>query len=351
MNKICVFCGKPPENKNKEHILPQWLLKMTGDPNRIVKFGYNHLEEKEIIFNWKNLTVPACTKCNENYGKLEGEVGPIVEKLSKKTEINSNEAIKLLDWLDKVRIGLWINYYYLEKNKAQINPRLFIENRIGRKDRFMQIQFLESKKESEGLNAFGVETLSFQFNPSCFGLRINNILILNGSNDFIISENCGFPFPKKIESVENGMLSLKDWEYNRTVSKKISGLKLLKGVLTIMQPIHTEMNYETNYFSDSYLIQNCIDREKRIGTLFRFSDDDVIPIYDLNAELYFESVKGKDVKIIGELIAKVYEGQNAFLSKIMSDKEETFEKTIELNKKHIEFYKEYHKTLPNTVYN
>lgn len=145
------------------------------------------------------------------------------------------------------------------------------------------------------------------------------------------------------------MLSLKDWEYNRTVSKKISGLKLLKGVLTILQPIHTEMNYETNYFSDSYLIQNCIDREKRIGTLFRFSDDDVIPIYDLNAELYFESVKGKDVKIIGELIAKVYEGQNAFLSKIMSDKEETFEKTIELNKKYIEFYKEYHKTLPNTV--
>jgi hypothetical protein len=343
MKKICVFCGKPPENKNKEHILPQWLLKMTGKPNRIVKFGYNYLAEKEIIFDWKSLTVPACTKCNKNYGKLEGEVRPIVEKLTNKAEINSNEAIKLLDWLDKVRIGLWINYYYLEKNKAQINPRFFIENRIGRKDRFMQIQFLESKKESEGLNAFGVETLSFQFNPSCFGLRINNILILNGSNDFIISENCGFPFPKKIESIENGMLSLKDWEYNRTVSKKISGLKLIKGVLTILQPIHTEMNYETNYFSDSYLIQNCINREKKIGTLFRFSDNDIVPIYDLNAELYFESVKGKDIKIIGELISKVYEGQNTFLSKVMTGKEDIFEKTIEMNKKHIEFYKEYHK--------
>jgi hypothetical protein len=343
MNKICVFCGNPPENKNKEHVLPQWLLKMTGNPNRVVKFGNNYLEGKEIIFSWKKFTVPSCTKCNDKYAKLEGEVRPIVEKLCDKTEINSNEAIKLLDWLDKVRIGLWINYYYLEKNKAQINPRMFIENRMGRKDRFMQVQFLESNKKSDGLNAFGVETLSFQFNPSCFGLRINNILILNGSNDFIISENCGFPFPKKIESVENGMLSLKDWEYNRTVSKKISGLKLLKGVLTVLQPIHTEMNYETNYFNDSYLIQNCIDREKRIGTLFRFADDDVIPIYDLNAELYFESVKGKDVKIIGELIAKVYEGQNAFLSKVISGKEETFEKTIELNKKHIEFYKEYHK--------
>lgn len=343
MNKVCVFCGNPPENKNKEHVLPQWLLKMTGDPNRIVQFGNNYLEGREIIFSWKRFTTPSCKKCNDKYEKLERKVNPIIEKISNKTEINSIEAIKLLDWLDKVRIGLWINYYYLEKNKSQINPRLFVENRIGKKDRFVQIHFLESKKESNGLNAFGVETFSFQFNPSCFGLRINNILILNGSNDFIISENCGFPFPRKIESVENGMLSLKDWKYNRKTSKEISGLKLYKGVLTVLQPIHTKMNYEINYFSDSYLVQNCIDRDERIGTIFKFSEDNVIPIYDLNARLEYETVIGKDVKFIGELISKVYEGQNTFLTKVLSGKDELLEKTVEMNKSQMSFYKDYHK--------
>ena len=37
--KFCVFCGKKPENKNKEHIIPQWLIKLTGDPNRKINLG------------------------------------------------------------------------------------------------------------------------------------------------------------------------------------------------------------------------------------------------------------------------------------------------------------------------
>jgi hypothetical protein len=29
------FCGKNSESKTKEHIIPQWLIKYTGDPNRM----------------------------------------------------------------------------------------------------------------------------------------------------------------------------------------------------------------------------------------------------------------------------------------------------------------------------
>jgi len=32
MDKFCIFCGDKPQSKNLEHIIPQWLLKMTGDP-------------------------------------------------------------------------------------------------------------------------------------------------------------------------------------------------------------------------------------------------------------------------------------------------------------------------------
>ncbi len=39
MEKFCVFCGSKPESKNKEHILPQWLIKMRDDPNREIYLG------------------------------------------------------------------------------------------------------------------------------------------------------------------------------------------------------------------------------------------------------------------------------------------------------------------------
>ncbi|WP_455289434.1 hypothetical protein [Vibrio parahaemolyticus] len=52
--KYCVFCGEEPQNKNKEHVLPQWLLKMTGAPKRVVNFGYNYANEKEIKFDWSS---------------------------------------------------------------------------------------------------------------------------------------------------------------------------------------------------------------------------------------------------------------------------------------------------------
>jgi hypothetical protein len=343
MDKMCVFCGEKPEKKNKEHVLPQWLLKLTGDPNRIVTFGHETGSGKPIIFNWKNLTCPSCTKCNDRYADFEAEIRTLVEKLLNKKELTGNESIKILDWLDKVRIGLWLNYYYLEKNKALINPRLFIDNRLGKKDRFLQIQFLESTKKSIGLNAFGVETFVFQSNPSCFGLRINNILLINGSNDYLVSQSCGFPYPKKMELQENGTTLIGDWEYNRSTQKDIGDLKLDKGVLTVMQPIQTDNEHTFNFFKDSYLTENCINIEKQTGTLFRIENDSVKSINDLNKKLKYESVVNENTKYIGELISKIYEGQNTFFKKQLKSNNTIYENVILLNEFKVNFYNEYHK--------
>ena len=48
MNKICVFCGLQPHSKNKEHIIPQWLIKMTGEPNRQANFGHDSRHYKKL---------------------------------------------------------------------------------------------------------------------------------------------------------------------------------------------------------------------------------------------------------------------------------------------------------------
>jgi len=354
MKKVCVFCGKTPEKKNKEHVLPQWLLSLTGDPNRIVTFGQKVSENEndeeliEIKFNWKALTVPSCTSCNDKFGKLESSVKPIIQKAIDKVELTPDEILLLLDWLDKVRIGLWLNYYYLEKNKSQINPRMFIENRMGKKDRFLQIHFLESvNKKSDGLNAFGVETFAFQNNPSCFGLRINNILIINGSNDFAISKECGFPYPEIMEMTTNGMLSLDQWVYTRETATRHE-LNLHKGVLTILQPIHSGLDLLNNYYKDSYLQINCLEPDKKIGRLFKVSNELIEPIYNMTEPLDYKSVTGGEIKYIGKLIAKVYEKQKFFIERIDFQDKEYFSKILDLNDKYIQFYENYHKeTLPN----
>jgi hypothetical protein len=40
MDKICVFCGEKPKSRNSEHVIPQWLIELTGNPKRIASFGY-----------------------------------------------------------------------------------------------------------------------------------------------------------------------------------------------------------------------------------------------------------------------------------------------------------------------
>jgi hypothetical protein len=35
MAEVCVFCGERPQSKTKEHVIPKWLIEMTGgDGNR-----------------------------------------------------------------------------------------------------------------------------------------------------------------------------------------------------------------------------------------------------------------------------------------------------------------------------
>ena len=75
--RFCVFCGSPPVDKNKEHVLPQWLLRMTGDPRRVVKFGMNFEKQTVLEFSWSSLVMPSCTACNERFSELEADVKPI----------------------------------------------------------------------------------------------------------------------------------------------------------------------------------------------------------------------------------------------------------------------------------
>lgn len=57
---------------------------------------------------------------------------------------------------------------------------------------------------NRGINLFGSDSLIFNAMPSCFGLRINNLLLLNASADFFCSEGCGFPHPVSLKMLMGG---------------------------------------------------------------------------------------------------------------------------------------------------
>ena len=83
MRKVCIFCGRAPKDKNKEHVLPQWLLKITGKPTRSVYLGrdWSSSELTERFYSFQGFTFPACKSCNSAYSSLEHKAEVIVRRM------------------------------------------------------------------------------------------------------------------------------------------------------------------------------------------------------------------------------------------------------------------------------
>ncbi|WP_439254093.1 hypothetical protein [Pseudomonas monteilii] len=318
--KFCVFCGEPPESKNKEHILPQWLLRLTGNPNRVVSMGYNYKKKTEVRFSWNSLVTPACEKCNTHYAVLESKVRPIIEGIIERDSLTAENYNTLLDWLDKVRVGLWLNYHLLMDNPTSIAPSFHINSRLRKKDRFIAIYPIEEK--NIGLNAHGVETLSFHGSPSVFGLRINNIFIINCSSDYIFSGRCGFPSPTKmhlhLDGESAGHLQLGDFKYTRKIKSPLFSFNLHKPSVFILQPIMqsdtSDMDGDSflggDPLRDPYLIESTMtDRGTGVGKLYRQHEGHVVRLDDESAVVPFANIMGSECKPLGQLVSQVYDLQ------------------------------------------
>ena len=118
----CVFCGKtvPKAARSRERILPMWLLRATGDPNRRIKIETDPITGDDIFRPASTFHFPACSPCNALYGKtLETRAKNAVEALVAGKSPEVSQCYWLLDWLDKVRIGLWLGFNMLHKEEFQ----------------------------------------------------------------------------------------------------------------------------------------------------------------------------------------------------------------------------------------
>ncbi|MXI46137.1 hypothetical protein GRW89_06415 [Pseudomonas moraviensis] len=317
--KFCVFCGGVPEAKNKEHVLPQWLIKMTGNPRRVVKIGFNYKAQKEISFDWTSLVMPACEACNTEFSELEGVIRPLIEVLLQRGELYSKDYFALLDWLDKVRVGLWLNYHLLQGNPTGIEPSFYIKSRLRKKDRFLAIYPIEDS--AKGLNAKGVETLAFHRAPSVFGLRINNIFIVNCSSDYLFSARCGFPHPSKMEIVldgeDVGLMQMGAFSSTKKLKHPLLRFSLYMPSVFVFQPIMQQSISDSlvkgekvflggDPLNDTFLIENTFGAEyPGVGKLFRQFKDKVVRLDD-NQLVEFDSIKGLECKSVGLLVSQVY---------------------------------------------
>lgn len=277
MDKFCIFCGKPPENKNKEHVIPKWLIELTGDPNRVVRLGRKwtskELEKREFTFS--SLTFPACARCNEEYGtNLEGKTIPIVNSILSKSSISASDWDIFFDWLDKVRIGLWLGFFYLNENYQGIEPMFHINKRMGSKDRLLIIYEI-IPDEQTGIMWSCTESPLFAQTQSCFTLTINNFLFLNASYDFLISERIGWPYPDTRQAHPTGKTLIDVNDGAGKIQFPLIEKKFKSGGTQLFQPI---IPYE-----------HCIKVDGEDGDLADVYDNDYVRSTCLN----FETGKGK----------------------------------------------------------
>ena len=301
MEKFCVFCGEKPESKNKEHIIPRWLIEMTGDPNRDINLGIDtrHMQKtgegKLRTFSFKSFQFPACEKCNLEFAS-EGTVKNYFERLFDNDYFNNKELDVLLDWFDKVRIGLWLGSITLDNFTDLINPKFHIKKRISHRDRCLFIYEME-KSDWKGVQFIGFNSPGFQFVPSCFSLRVNNLYFFNFSYDFLFSKNIGFPYPKIFKNNANDtrFFEIELGEGTKKIIQPLIQNKFIKASTYLYQPIVPKEIFGTKleefYSANDYVIQNCLDFNRGKGDIFYFDKglhklDDDSELLLTNSTLY-----------------------------------------------------------------
>lgn len=274
MEKICIFCGETPKEKNNEHVIPAWLIEFTGHNKRPIRFHKGI--DKTIPFD--QFVFPACVKCNSESSKLEEKAKAAINRLSNRDYIDENDCICLLDWFDKVRVGLWLGMRYHTKDECQVDPKFHINTRIQQTDRMLA--FYRVKESPKGINFTGVDTVLFQYLPSCFLLRINDLYIQNIAYDMLFAHRLGFPtiIERGPSKTIPGAVDLRFGPPRTSLKSPKFQHMTIRPVFSIYQPIIPRDARGVNGTPyDSPLIrEKCLDWKKGLGKVF-IEDTEIRP--------------------------------------------------------------------------
>jgi len=273
MNKFCVFCGKKPEEKTKEHVIPKWLIELTGGVNRKAFFGFDLIPDKPKIrfYSFDSFSFPACFECNNEFSDLEIKARSVIMSILKDDLISDIDINCLLDWLDKVRVGLWLGFLVLSKNGPGITPKFHIRTRLSAADRLLFIYKLSTDRV--GMNFIGTDSPSFLLIPSSFALLINNYCLFNVSHFNLCDRRLGFPYAQ--EAYYRSLDLQIEANFVKGLGRCINPIiqrHSLPCASKFIQPIFSQYRNIAgfhNLYDNDYVHSNSIDWEKGIGKIFQ----------------------------------------------------------------------------------
>lgn len=282
MEKFCVFCGNPPKDKNKEHVIPRWLIGLTGDPKRVGNFGIDFTKRKFGVrqFSFDSLTSPACYDCNSAFGTLEAAAEKVVRKFLSHHPVSTPDLMLFLDWLDKVRVGMWLAFFYLDKNLAGIKPSFHIIQRLGMYDRMVGIVRLEDS--TPRLTFSGTDSKFYQLSPTCLGLGISGFYFISASGVSLCSQRLGFPYLRPE--------SIREKDYNMLISREVGSGRVMcpvertpspHGMTLIYQPVFRmflEPDDDEQYLTNDWVKEHTAHLGRGLGKLF-FQKDGSVHVY------------------------------------------------------------------------
>lgn len=276
MEKFCVFCGERPKDKNREHVLPLWLIALTGDPNRFANFGLDLKNRRVRQFAFDELTFPACSECNAKFAVLEAGAQQVVRKLLAHEAVYAHDLMLLLDWLDKVRVGLWLGFFYLDKNFSGIEPTFQVIQRLGAYDRMVGIIRLEGALQ--GLRFVGPMSRFYQLSPTCFALGINDLYLLNVSGVSLCSQRLGFPYLRPINIRKDHQMEVSLHRGSERIMYPVERSSSLPDMVSIYQPVFKPFLTSDNgqeYLTTEWVKKHTADDERGLGKLFLQRDGSV----------------------------------------------------------------------------
>lgn len=264
--RFCVFCGGNPRGGNKEHVVPRWLIELTGDPKRSVVLGFNQ-RGFPLSFAFDQFRFPSCETCNERHADLENAAKGVLIDLLARRAVSENDLSTFMDWLDKVRTGLWLADVYLRQNVASIQPHFHIADRIGVADRMAYLSYVAPRP---GLTMVGVNTPMFSIMPCAMGLYINGLAILSVSTDGLISRALGFPHARKRWAVPRRREHLTEiWPGTEAVTVPLHPLPHRLPALGIYQPMFRRaLPSAAALYDRPYVREQCLDWANGVGRVF-----------------------------------------------------------------------------------
>ena len=261
MAQKCVFCGGTPQNKNKEHVIPQWLSKYLDSYKKICDL--THVTDRQIPYC--GLTFPACEKCNTRDAQLEAEAKSIIEKMMAGTSVTGLEINTLLDWFDKLRTGLWLGELMLSKTQEEVDPNYYINDRMGQKDRMLIIERIDGI--GNGLGLVGANTTVFKYAPCVFQILFNDIVITSASTTGLVSNKLGFPYLGKAQDANYRQQCAKLFAgRNKTTHPVVMNIDATNKTI-VYQPIFKEI-FDSKKHDVPYVHRHSYDYDARLGGIF-----------------------------------------------------------------------------------